>query len=87
MPSLVQIDRSLSLDCRGQDEPIVQVTKHHDPILVEDGGNGSHNPREDLGRGCKTEAEDPELVRLPCHHEAKITTRIVMNWNLQVGVL
>ena len=59
-------------------------------ILVEDGGNGSHNPHEDVVRGCETEAEDPELVRLFfffLHHEAKITTRIVMNRNLQVGVL
>ena len=32
-------------------------------ILVEDGGNGSHNPHEDVVRGCETEAEDPELVR------------------------
>ena len=47
-------------------------------ILVEDGGNGSHNPHEDLVRGCETEAEDPELVRPFSHHEAKITTRIVM---------
>ena len=47
-------------------------------ILVEDGGNGSHNPHEDLVRGCETEAEDPELVRPLSHHEAKITTRIVM---------
>ena len=30
---------------------------------MEDGGNGSHNPREHLGRGCETEAEDPELER------------------------
>ena len=56
-------------------------------ILVEDGGNGSHNPHEDLVHGCETEAEDPELVRPFSHHEAKITTRIVMNRNLQVGVL
>ena len=56
-------------------------------ILVENGGNGSHNPHEDLVRGCETEAEDPELVRPFSHHEAKITTRIVMNRNLQVGVL
>ena len=32
-------------------------------ILVEDGGNGSHNPQEDVVRGWETEAEDPELVR------------------------
>ena len=54
---------------------------------MEDGGNWGHNPREDLGCGRKTEAEDLELVRLPCYHEAKVTTRIVMNWNLKVGVL
>ena len=30
-------------------------------ILVEDGGNGSHNPHEDSVRGRETEAEDPEL--------------------------
>ena len=53
--------------------------------LVEDGGNGSHNPHEDLGRGCQTEAEDP--VRPSSYHEAKITTQIVMKRNLQVGVL
>ena len=56
-------------------------------ILVEDGGNGSHNPHEDSMHGCETEAEDPELVRPFSYHEAKITTRIVMNRNLQVGVL
>ena len=56
-------------------------------ILVEDGGNGSHNPHEDSGRGCQTEAKDPELVRPFSYHEAKITTRIVMNRNLQEGVL
>ena len=56
-------------------------------ILVEDGGNGSHNPHEDSGRGCQTEAEGPELVRPSSYHLAKITTRIVMNRNLQVGVL
>ena len=53
-------------------------------ILVEDGGNGSHNPHEDSVRGCETEAEDPELVRPFSHHGAKITTRIVMNRNLQI---
>ena len=51
--------------------PIVQVTKHPDPILVEDGGNWCHNPREDLRRGRETEAEDPELEGLPVQHEAK----------------
>ena len=50
-------------------------------ILVEDGRNGSHNPHEDSVRGCETEAEDPELVRPFSYHEAKITTRIVMNRN------
>ena len=50
-------------------------------ILVEDGGNGSHNPHEDSVRGCETEAEDPELVRPFSYHEAKITTRIMMNRN------
>ena len=54
---------------------------------MEDGGNGSHNPREDLGRGRETETEDPELVRRSLYHEAKKTTRIMMNRNLQVGVL
>ena len=53
-------------------------------ILVEDGGNGSHNPHEDVVRGCETEAEDPELVCPFSYHEAKITTRIVMNRNLQI---
>ena len=56
-------------------------------ILVEDGRNGNHNPHEDLGRGGQTKAEDPELVRPSSYHEAKITTRIVMNRNLQEGVL
>ena len=37
---------------------------------MEDGGHWGHNPHEDLGCGRKTEAEDPELVRLPCYHEA-----------------
>ena len=35
----------------------------------------------------KTWCVDPELVRPFSYHEAKITTRIVMNRNLQVGVL
>ena len=52
--------------------------------LVEDGGNGSHNPHEDSVRGYETEAEDPELIRPFSYHEAKITTRIVMNRNLQI---
>ena len=56
-------------------------------ILMEDGGNGSHNPHEGSVRGCETEAEDPEQVRPFSYHEAKITMRIVMNRNLQVGVL
>ena len=56
-------------------------------ILVEDGGNGNHNPHEDSVQGCETEAEDPELGRPFSYHEAKITTRIVMNRNLQVGLL
>ena len=37
---------------------------------MEDGGNGSHNFREDLGRGCEAETEDPELVRPSFYHEA-----------------
>ena len=79
MPSSVQINRSLSLECmqaisvEARNEPIVQVTKHPDPVPVEDGGHWGHNPREDLGCGRKTEAEDPELERLSCHHEAKVT--------------
>ena len=51
---------------------------------MKDGGNGSHNPREDLGRGRQTETKDPELVRPSLHHESKVTTRIAMNRNLQV---
>ena len=39
-------------------------------ILMEDGGNGSHNPHEGSVRGCETEAEDPELVRPFSYHEA-----------------
>ena len=30
---------------------------------MEDGGNGSHNPHEDLVRRCETDAVDSELVR------------------------
>ena len=54
---------------------------------MKDGGNGSHNPSEDLGRGRQTETKDPELVRPSFYHESKVTTRITMNRNLQVGVL
>ena len=54
---------------------------------VEDGGHWCHNPHEDLRCGRKTEAEDPELEGLPVYHEAKKTTRIVMNWNLKIRVL
>ena len=54
---------------------------------VEDGGHWSHNPREDLRRCRETEAEDPELEGLPVHHEAKKTTRIMMNWNLKIRIL
>ena len=61
--------------------------KHPDPMPVEDGGHWCHNPREDLRRGHETEAEDPELEGLPVQHEAKKTTRIVMNWDLKIRVL
>ena len=54
---------------------------------MKDGGNRSHNPRENLGRGRQTEIKDPELVCLSLHHESKVATRIAMNRNLQVGVL
>ena len=70
----------------GQDEPIVQVTKHPDPISVQDGGDRRHDPREDLRGGCQPEAQDPELVRPLVDHEAKETTGLWVYRNLEVRV-
>ena len=93
MPSSVHTVRSLSLDCKqasSEETRMSQSSREQSiltPLLVKDGGNRSHNPRENLGRSRQTEIKDPELVCLSLHHESKVATRIAMNRNLQVGVL
>ena len=57
---------------RGQDEPIVELSEHPDPVLVEDGGDGSHNSCKDLRGSRKAETQHLELVRHPLDDKAEV---------------
>ena len=57
---------------RGQDEPIVEVSEHPDPVLVEDGGDGSHNSCKDLRGSREAETQHLELVRHPLDDKAEV---------------
>ena len=72
---------------RGLDQLVVEVPPHADTPRVENGGNRSHDPREDLrGRG-QAEAEGRELVNLALSNKPKEATRVRMDRDLQVGFL
>ena len=76
-----------SIPRRGLDEPVVEVPPHADTPRVENGGNRSHDPREDLrGRG-QAEAEGRELVNSAQSNKPKEATRIRMDRDLQVSLL
>ena len=47
-----------SVPRRGLDEPVVEVPPHADTPRVENGGNRSHDPREDLRGSGQAEAEN-----------------------------
>ena len=71
----------------GLDEPVVEVPPHADTHRVENGGNRSHDPGEDL-RGCrKAETESLELVHLAPKDEAEKVTRGRMDRHLQIRLL
>ena len=57
---------------RGQDEPIVEVSEHPDPVLVEDGGDERHNSCKDLRGSRETETQNLELVRHPLDDKAEV---------------
>ena len=70
---------------RGLDEPVVEVPPHADTPRVENGGNRSHDPCEDLRHSGKAEAEGKELVNIAPSHKPQEATRVRMDRDLQVG--
>ena len=71
----------------GLDEPVVEVPPHADTHRVENGGNRSHDPGEDL-RGCgKAETESLELVHPVSKDEAEKVTRGRMDRHLKIRFL
>ena len=73
---------------RGQlDEPVVEVLPHADTPRMENGGNRSHDPSEDLWSRGEAEAKGRELVNIALSHKPKEAPRVRMDRDLQVGFL
>ena len=69
------------------DKPVVEVPPHADTPRMENGGNRSHDPWEDLWSRGEAEAKGRELVNIALSHKPKEAPRVRMDRDLQVGYL
>ena len=88
---LAEIESHLEIVERGPrralDQPVVEVPPHADTPRVENGGNRSHDPREDLRSCGEPEAKGRELVNPALSYKPKEATRVRKDRDLQVGFL